>query len=146
MPAPPSSWIVAHRRHPSRLPFGALRAALTGPVGDAEHLPYTREGQAWSWQFVGLCRLPSVGTEGFLFPANPASATPQATRRGHTARRILQPSMWCGFPAQPASLVRGSSRRIMTMRSRPADIRVINRRFCLSPCHLLGRPSQPGST
>jgi hypothetical protein len=26
---------VAHRSHPSRLPYGALRAALTGPVCDA---------------------------------------------------------------------------------------------------------------
>jgi len=31
---------------------------------------------------------------------------------------------------QPAQLVRGSSRRIMTMRFRPANIRVINRRVC----------------
>ena len=35
---------------------------------------------------------------------------------------------------QPASLVRGSSRRITIVRFRPADIRVINRRICLSPC------------
>ena len=35
-PAIPSSLFLSHRRHPSRLSFGALRAALTGPVGDAE--------------------------------------------------------------------------------------------------------------
>ena len=35
-----------------------------------------------------------------------------------------------GFRAQPASLVRGSSRRIMSMRFRPANISVINRRAC----------------
>ncbi len=34
------------------------------------------------------------------------------------------------FRTQPARLVRGSSRRIMTMRFRPANIRVINRRVC----------------
>ena len=35
-----------------------------------------------------------------------------------------------GLRPQPAHLVRGSSRRIMTMRFRPANIRVINRRVC----------------
>ena len=35
-----------------------------------------------------------------------------------------------GLRTQPAPLVRGSSRRIMTMRFRPANIRVINRRVC----------------
>jgi hypothetical protein len=35
-PAIPSCAFLSHRRHPSRLPFGALRAALTGPLGDAE--------------------------------------------------------------------------------------------------------------
>ena len=39
-------------------------------------------------------------------------------------------SMRHGFRTQPARLVRGSSRRIMTMRFRPANIRVINRRVC----------------
>ena len=34
-----------------------------------------------------------------------------------------------GLDAQPASLVRGSSRRITIMRFRPANIRVINRRI-----------------
>ena len=38
-------------------------------------------------------------------------------------------SMRYGFRAQPALLVRGSSRRIMTLRFRPAYIRVINRRY-----------------
>jgi hypothetical protein len=39
-------------------------------------------------------------------------------------------SMRNGFRTQPARSVRGSSRRIMTMRFRPANIRVINRRVC----------------
>jgi hypothetical protein len=43
-PAIPSSAFVPHRRHPSRLPCGALRAALTGPVGDAED--HLEEGMA----------------------------------------------------------------------------------------------------
>jgi hypothetical protein len=34
----PSSLFVSRHRHPSRLPFGARRAALTGPVGDAEKI------------------------------------------------------------------------------------------------------------
>ena len=37
-------------------------------------------------------------------------------------------SMRNGFRIEPALLVRGSSRRIMSMRFRPANIRVINRR------------------
>jgi hypothetical protein len=36
-----------------------------------------------------------------------------------------------GLRVQPAPLVRGSSRRIMTLRFRPAHIRVINRRYLL---------------
>ncbi len=40
------------------------------------------------------------------------------------------PSMRNGLRTQPAQLVRGSSRRIMSMRFRPANIRVINRRVC----------------
>ena len=39
-------------------------------------------------------------------------------------------SMRHGLKTQPAHSVRGSSRRIMTMRFRPANIRVINRRVC----------------
>jgi len=63
------------------------------------------------------------------------------TGRGLTERRILLPFMRYGSIAQPASLVRGSSRRITIVRFRPADIRVINRRICLSSCCLLCRPS-----
>jgi hypothetical protein len=43
-------------------------------------------------------------------------------------RRILGRFMRQALRAQPAFLVRGSSRRIMSMRFRPANIRVINRR------------------
>src|SRR5438128_1131319 len=50
------------------------------------------------------------------------------TAQGHTKRRILLTSMRYGLWAQSALLVRGSSRRIMTLRFRPANIRVINRR------------------
>ena len=46
----------------------------------------------------------------------------------HTERRTLL-YLLCGGPeARPAPLVRDSSRRITTMRFRPANIRVINRR------------------
>ena len=51
------------------------------------------------------------------------------TADGHTKRRILLRSMRYDLRAQSAPLVRGSSRRIMTVRFRPAYIRVINRRF-----------------
>jgi len=50
----------------------------------------------------------------------------QGPRKGESSND----SMRNGFRTQPARLVRGSSRRIMTMRFRPANIRVINRRVC----------------
>jgi hypothetical protein len=50
--------------------------------------------------------------------------TAQDPRKGESSSA----SMRNGFRAQPARLVRGSSRRIMSMRFRPANIRVINRR------------------
>ena len=52
--------------------------------------------------------------------------TAQGPRKGESSSR----SMRHGLRTQPAHLVRGSSRRIMTMRFRPANIRVINRRVC----------------
>ncbi len=39
---------VAHRSHPSRLPYGALRAALTGPVCDAQNDRSTKRKMAGS--------------------------------------------------------------------------------------------------
>ena len=50
--------------------------------------------------------------------------TAQGPRKGEPSSR----SMRNGLRPQPARLVRGSSRRIMSMRFRPANIRVINRR------------------
>ena len=52
--------------------------------------------------------------------------TAQGPRKGEPSLLL------CGrdFGPQPANSVRGSSRRIMTMRFRPANIRVINRRVC----------------
>ena len=117
MPAIPSLTILLHRRHPSRLPYGSRQlavahclSALTGPGGDAGALPEMREWQDLFWQ------------------------AKQSRRQfeTHTERRILLRSM----RSQPASLVRGSSRRIMTVRFRPAYIRVINRRFSALNCHL----------
>jgi len=55
-------------------------------------------------------------------------ATVPVTGPGRTKRRILLFFMRYGVTTQPASLVRGSSRRITIMRFRPANIRVINRR------------------
>ena len=50
--------------------------------------------------------------------------TAPGPRKGESSSR----SMRNGLRLQPARLVRGSSRRIMTMRFRPANITVINRR------------------
>lgn len=70
-------------------------------------------------------RLPATET-------NPFSATKRRaalmTVDGQTKRRILLTSMRYDLRVQSAPLVRGSSRRIMTLRFRPAYIRVINRR------------------
>jgi hypothetical protein len=52
--------------------------------------------------------------------------TARGPRKGESSQR----SMRNGLRPQPARLVRGSSRRIMAMRFRPANIRVINRRVC----------------
>jgi hypothetical protein len=60
----------------------------------------------------------------FYWTAEPMAA--QGPRKGESSSR----SMRYGLRTQPAQLVRGSSRRIMTMRFRPANIRVINRRVC----------------
>jgi hypothetical protein len=64
--------------------------------------------------------------------------TTQGPRKGEPSSR----SMRYGFRTQPARLVRGSSRRIMTMRFRPANIRVINRRVC---CWAVIGPAVPKS-
>jgi hypothetical protein len=118
MPAIPSITILRHRRHPSRLPYGSrhlavarCRSALTGPGSDAGTLTNKREWQAVYWR--KKADLVAVET--------------------HTERRILLSFM----RSQSASLVRGSSRRIMTVRFRPANIRLINRRFAALNCHLL---------
>ena len=58
----------------------------------------------------------------FSWTAKPVTA--QGPRKGEPSLC----SMRYGLRPQPARLVRGSSRRIMAMRFRPADIRVINRR------------------
>jgi hypothetical protein len=52
--------------------------------------------------------------------------TAQGPRKGESSTCPMRN----GFRTQPARSVRGSSRRIMTMRFRPANIRVINRRVC----------------
>jgi len=60
----------------------------------------------------------------FYWTAEPMAA--QGPRKGEPSSA----SMRYRLRPQPAQLVRGSSRRIMTMRFRPANIRVINRRVC----------------
>jgi hypothetical protein len=50
--------------------------------------------------------------------------TARGPRKGEPSSAFMRH----GLRTQPALLVRGSSRRIMTMRFRPANIRVINRR------------------
>ena len=58
----------------------------------------------------------------------------------HTNRRTLAVFYAAGLRAGPARLVRGSSRRMTTMRARPAHIRVINRRKSRSIAIDMARP------
>ncbi len=60
-------------------------------------------------------------------------ATRTETGRGRTQRRTLRCFVRYGVCAQPASSVRGGSRRITIMRFRQSDIRVINRRIVSHP-------------
>jgi len=53
-----------------------------------------------------------------------APMTVEGPRKGEPSTRIVRHGLW----TQPATSVRGSSRRIMSMRFRPANISVINRR------------------
>jgi len=62
--------------------------------------------------------------------------TAQGPRKGEPSSTFMRH----GLRTQPAPLVRGSSRRIMTMRFRPANIRVINRR--VHSCAVIG-PAVP---
>jgi len=73
----------------------------------------------------------------FFWTAEPMTA--QGPRKGESSSR----SMRKGFRTQPARSVRGSSRRIMSMRFRPANIRVIHRRVCSSA--VIG-PAVPNKT
>jgi hypothetical protein len=59
-----------------------------------------------------------------MFSRTAAPMTVQGPRKGEPSSR----SMRNRLRPQPARLVRGSSRRIMSMRFRPANIRVIHRR------------------
>ncbi len=52
--------------------------------------------------------------------------TAEGPRKGESSTRIVRN----GLATQPAYSVRGSSRRIMSLRFRPANISVINRRAC----------------
>ncbi len=72
-----------------------------------------------------------------LWTAEPMTA--QGPRKGESSSC----SMRKGFRTQPARSVRGSSRRIMSMRFRPANIRVINRRESSSLSSAL--LSEPGT-
>ncbi len=54
--------------------------------------------------------------------------TAEGPRKGEPSTKTMR----YGLRIQPAPLVRGSSRRIMSLRFRPAHISVINRRACYS--------------
>ena len=72
------------------------------------------------------CRLIEYSTQMLYWTAAPTTA--EGPRKGEPSSSFMR----YGPRPQPACLVRGSSRRIMTMRFRPANIRVINRRVCSS--------------
>jgi hypothetical protein len=78
-----------------------------------------------------------VHTNSSTAPAAAEPRTQENPRRGYATGS-----------AGLATLVRGSSRRIMIMRFRPANIRLINRRFHLTrlPLALCSKTSQPSPT
>ena len=57
-----SRWMVLHHGHPSRLCYGSLRSALTGPGRHAREFTNTRKWQPIFWRRRWL-RLPLVGTQ-----------------------------------------------------------------------------------
>jgi hypothetical protein len=67
-------------------------------------------------------------------------ANSQGPRKGEPSSR----SMRNGFRTQAARLVRGSSRRLISMRFGPANIRVINHRASSSAVIRLAVPNQKG--
>jgi hypothetical protein len=88
--------------------------------------------------------------EGHAGPVDPrvfpgSETAIKVTDQSHTERRNLAIVLCGRILSGPASLVRGSSRRITIMRFRPANIRVINRRFrcCLSPAPMRPQKIRP---
>jgi hypothetical protein len=57
-----SRWMVLHHGHPSRLPYGSLRSALTEPGRDARRFTNTRKWQPMFCRRRWL-RLPLLGTQ-----------------------------------------------------------------------------------
>ena len=121
MIAIPSFLIVRLRRHPSRLPFGSLRSAWTGP-GRLRRRLLRYEGMAGS----------ALGCNVFQTIRKQSNDRTRAHEKENPPNFYAVPSS-----DQSAMLVRGGSRRITTVRFRPADIRVIHRRNCFSFCHSL---------
>jgi len=70
--------------------------------------------------------------------------TAEGPRKGEPSRKIMR----YGLRTQPALLVRARSRRIMSLRFRPAHISVINRRACsrLFPVLLSNAHGSPAGT
>ena len=101
---------------------------------------------------LGLASVPSRAASRWSAPdiATGIDSAYEDTTAGDVARlaerRILQSFVRYGRTAQFAPSVRGSSRRIMTMRFRPADIRVINRRIRLWSRHPLWRFANSAQT
>jgi hypothetical protein len=124
MPALASSLIVRQPRHPSRLPFGSRSLGLDWSRRLCRSFPLRAKGRIW------LKTYPR------------AAADKAVTERERSKRRILLSFVRSGLRTQPAFSVRGGSRRIIIMRFRPADIRVIHRRSCFSSWHALSPPAR----
>ncbi len=129
MPAIASTEVLTQPRHPSRLPSGSLRSALTGPAAAAEQFPQTRQWRATRCgKFVGAL-------------ARPVERVPElVTGMGRVVRRILVTPLRYGLNG----LIRATSPRQLPT---DHDYAVSTREyqtdppsFWLSSCHLLCRP------
>ena len=81
-----------------------------------------------------------------LYDCPDQRATVQVIGRGRTERRILQCSVRYGLTTQPASSVRGSSRRIMTMRYPTRAYQSDQSSRMLLGCHRPCCPKRPRGT
>lgn len=166
---PLDRWLSAEATAGSESQRGSPRDRMEGPAPFAQALQQThgtgqeqksnchRGGTGTAGLYLGYCgprRTSSTAIPGGLTAARRKNLpgkkddidneAEQMGADGHTKRRILLCSMRYRLRAQSAPLVGRSFRRIMTLRFRPAHIRVINRRYISPAATCSAFQKQPG--